>query len=88
MPTVELPSALRAHAGNQARVQVSAATVAEALEGACRIHPRLRAMLFLPSGQLRRTIGVFVGEDDVRDALAQPLGPRDVVAVITAMAGG
>lgn len=88
MPTVELPAALRAHAKGQARVVVEAKTVAEALEAVCVIHPRLRAQLWLTPGQLRRTIGVFVGEEDMREGLAHGLSDRDVVVLITAMAGG
>jgi molybdopterin converting factor small subunit len=90
MPIVELPSALRVHADRQARVTVEATTVAAALEAVCRAHPALRPQLWLADGQVRRTIGVFVNEEDVRspEGLAQALGPRDVVVLITAMAGG
>ena len=88
MPTVELPAALRPHAKGQARVQVEAATVADALEALCVLHPRLRVQLWQAPGQLRRTLGVFVAEEDVREALTQALGQRDVVVLITAMAVG
>ena len=90
MPTLELPSALRAHAGGKARVTVEAGTVAEALEALCVQHPALRPHLWMAGGKLRRTLGVFVAEEDVRseEGLAQRLGPRDVVVLITAMAGG
>ncbi len=90
MAIVELPSALRVHANRQARVTVDAGTVSEALEALCRVHPALRPQLWMADGQLRRTIGIFVNEEDARspEGLAQPLGPRDVVVLITAMAGG
>jgi predicted phage tail protein len=87
MPIVELPSALRVHADRQVRVTVTARTVKEALEALCVAHPALRAQLYMATG-LRRTIGIFVNEEDVRDTLLQELGPRDVVVLITAMAGG
>ena len=87
MPVVEIPAAFRVHADRRARVTVTAGTVQEALDALCLSHPALRAQLFMATG-LRRTIGVFVNEEDVRDTLWQELGPRDVVVLITAMAGG
>ena len=90
MPVVELPAALRPRASARAKVQVDGATVAEALESLCRAHPELRPRLFTGAGQLKRTVGIFVGEDDVRSdaGLARPLGPSELVVLVAAMAGG
>lgn len=90
MPLVELPAALRPRGAARAKVKVDGATVAEALESLCRAHPELRPRLFTGTGQLKRTVGIFVGEDDVRsdDGLARPLGPSELVVLVAAMAGG
>ena len=88
MVTIELPAALRALAGQQARVRVEAATVQGALEALCGAHPALREKLFLEAGGLRRSVGVFVGEDDVRDEPLRAVSARDVVVLVAAMAGG
>ncbi len=88
MVTVELPAALRGLAGNEARVQVSAATVGAALDALCARSPALRSKLFTDTGALRRTVGVFVDDDDVRDTPAHPLRDGQVVVLIAAMAGG
>ncbi len=90
MAIIELPSALRVHANRQARVVVEAATVAQALEALCVAHPALRPQVWMATGTLRRTIGVFLREDDMRspEGLAHPLGAQDVLVLITAMAGG
>jgi molybdopterin converting factor small subunit len=90
MPIVELPAALRARAASRARVTVEGRTVAEALESLCKAHPQLRPQLFTGAGQLKRTIGIFVGEDDVRsdEGLARGLSPTEVVVLVAAMAGG
>jgi molybdopterin converting factor small subunit len=90
MPSVELSSALRPHAGGLARLEVRAGTVASALEEICIQWPALRPRLWAAGGAPRRTIGLFVNEEDVRspEGLALALGPRDVLVVLTAMAGG
>ena len=90
MPIIELPAALRPRAAGKAKLTVEGATVAEALESLCTAHPELRPQLFTPEGKLKRSIGIFVGEDDVRsdDGLARSLEQRELVILIVAMAGG
>ncbi len=90
MPIIELPAALRPRAAGKARLSVQGATVAEALESLCRAHPELRPQLFTGAGKLKRTIGIFVGEDDVRsdEGLARALAQGELVILIAAMAGG
>lgn len=90
MPLVELPAALRPGGTGRAKVKVDGATVAEALESLCRSHPELRPRLFTGAGQLKRTIGIFVGEDDVRsdEGLARRLSQAELIVLVAAMAGG
>ena len=90
MPVVELPAALRPRAAGRAKIAVEGATVADALESLCRAHPELRPQLFTGAGKLKRTVGIFVGEDDVRsdEGLARPLGATELVVLVAAMAGG
>ena len=90
MPIIELPAALRPRFAGRARLSVEGATVAQALESLCRVHPELRPQLFTGAGKLKRTVGIFVVEDDVRsdEGLARLLGPTELVILIAAMAGG
>lgn len=91
MATVELPAQLRAHVGGKARVKVDGKTVREALDQLVTAAPSLRTVLFIESsGELKRTVGVFLGEDDVRssEGLARSIGAGDVIVLIAAMAGG
>jgi molybdopterin converting factor small subunit len=90
MPIVEIPAALRGRAAGRAQITVEGVTVSEALHGLCRAHPELRPQLFTPAGVLKRTVGIFVGEDDVRtdEGLARALGPGERVVLVAAMAGG
>ena len=89
MPIIEIPAALRPRA-SRAKISVEGATVAEALEALCRAHPELRPRLFTGTGQLKRSVGIFVGEDDVRsdEGLARALGPSELLVLVAAMAGG
>ena len=88
MATLELPALLRSHAGGLARFETSAGTVAEAVAALCVAHPALRSRLFLADGSLRRSIGLFLDEDDVSDEPQRPLGPTDVVTLVAAISGG
>ncbi len=90
MPVVELPAALRPRAAGRAKITVEGATVADALESVCRAHPELRPQLFTFGGKLKRTVGIFVGEDDVRsdEGLARALTATELVVLVAAMAGG
>jgi adenylyltransferase/sulfurtransferase len=90
MPTLELPASLRALAGNRATLTVEARTVGEALTAAVAQAPALRDALFTEAGGLKRTVNVFVGDDDLRElqGLQTALGPKAVVTLVTALAGG
>lgn len=87
MPTIELPAALRGHAGGKAKLSLEAKTVHEALLTLTKRHPALATVLFNGTA-LKRTIGVFVDDEDVRTELDRELKPNDVVVLIAAMAGG
>jgi len=88
--TVRLPTALRAYAGQQARVEVDARTVGEALDALARKHPDLRAHLYEDSGRLRSFVNLFLGDRDVRTLQGPqtPLRDGDTLLVVPSVAGG
>jgi molybdopterin converting factor small subunit len=87
---VRIPTQLRALAGGAGEVQVEGSTVGEALKALDAAHPGFAERLFDESGNLRRFVNVFVGEEDVRflEGLATPVQPGLVVSVVPAVAGG
>ena len=87
---VRIPAQLRPLAGGAGEVQVDGATVGEALKALDVAHPGFAERLFDETGNLRRFVNVFVGEEDVRflEGLATPLQPGSVVSVVPAVAGG
>lgn len=87
MPIIELPAALRAHTAGKAKLAIEAKTVGEALTTLSKLHPALESVLFNGTS-LKRTIGVFLDDEDVRAEPNRALKPDDVLVLIAAMAGG
>lgn len=90
MPIFELPSALRPATAGVGRLSVEGGTVGEALAALVARHAGLRAQLFDERGQLKRSVSLFLGDDDLRSlqGLQTKLAPKDLVLVVTAIAGG
>ena len=90
MTAVRIPPVLRAQAGNQKRVDVTGATVGEALDALLMQFPDLREQLFSGDGSLNRFVNIYVNGRDVRyeQELATPVGEGDEVILLPAMAGG
>jgi sulfur-carrier protein len=88
--TVVIPSALRHHAGDQAKVRVEGATVGEALAGLAEKHPQLKAHLFTDEGTARRFVNVYLNSGDIRhlDGLRTPVRAGDEIVLVPAIAGG
>ncbi|HPH65399.1 MAG TPA: MoaD/ThiS family protein [Kofleriaceae bacterium] len=90
MPRIELPSAMRVHAGNQRHVDVAGDTVGAALAAVETAYPALRGYLLNAAGQIPRHVVIFVGEQDVRagQGAATALNASSVVTVLLPVAGG
>jgi hypothetical protein len=83
---VTLPAALlRLFPGAAARVEVSAATVAEAIAALNARWPGMRDRLCDSTPRIRRNINVFVGGR--RATLATPLAPGAEVTILIGMIG-
>jgi sulfur-carrier protein len=86
---VHIPTAMRQHADGQAVVEVSAASVKEALDSLSAKHPGITARLF-ENGQVRRFVNIYLNDEDIRylKQLDTPLKQGDVVSILPALAGG
>lgn len=90
MPTIRIPSALRTWTAGAADVEVTAATVRDALVDLERQHPGVTARLLDPSGAVKPFIRIFVGPDDI-GALAgldTRIAANDEISIVPAIAGG
>lgn len=90
MPTIRVPSALRTLTGGAADVEVSAATVRDALAELEKKHPGVAAKVLDGSGAVKPFIRIYVGPDDIGSlaGLDTNVGARDEISIIPAIAGG
>lgn len=90
MPSIRVPSALRTFTGGNADVDVTATTVRDALADLERRHPGIAARILDDTGAVKPFIRIFVGPDDIGGmaGLDTPIGERDEVSIVPAIAGG
>jgi molybdopterin converting factor small subunit len=90
MSTVFIPAVLRPSVGGVKSLDLGGETVGELVTALLERHPGLGGQLLTPEGELNRFVNVYVNGQDVRylDGLATPVGERDEVRLLPAMAGG
>jgi len=88
--SVRIPTPLRTMTSGQAEVTVDGATVRDVIEGLEKQFPGMRARLCDDSGDVRRFVNVFVGDEDIRflQGLDTPVPDGTQVSIIPAVAGG
>ncbi|MGA8764099.1 MAG: ubiquitin-like small modifier protein 1 [Candidatus Sulfotelmatobacter sp.] len=90
MSKIHIPTPLRQYVGKQSTVDVTGATVAEAMNALVARHPDLRRHLYTEDGKLRAFVNVYVNEEDIRylqkDATAVKDG--DSISIVPSIAGG
>ncbi len=86
---VSIPTALRQFAGGNGSLTVEADTVGAALRSLTTQHPELGNQL-MANGELRNFVNVYLNDDDVRylQGMETPIGERDEISIIPAIAGG
>jgi adenylyltransferase/sulfurtransferase len=87
---VLIPTPLRQYADKKTTVEVSAATVGEALSQLTQAHPDLKKHLFTDAGQLRAFVNIYLNDEDVRylSKDATPVTPADTLSIVPSIAGG
>jgi len=85
-----VPTPLRQYAGKQSAIDVSAATVGEALTALTATYPELRRHLYSDEGKLRAFVNVYLNDDDVRYLQNEqtPVKDGDTLSIIPSIAGG
>ena len=88
--SVRIPTILRTYTGGDSEVQANGATLTEVLDDLEANHAGIRARILDDTGEIRRFVNVYVGNDDVRFleglATATPAGTQ--ISIIPAVAGG
>ncbi|MFY9752654.1 MAG: ubiquitin-like small modifier protein 1 [Candidatus Acidiferrales bacterium] len=87
---VMIPTPLRAYAGKQESVEVTAATVGQALAALTAQFADLKKHLFSDDGRLRSFVNVYVNDEDIRYLQKDQTRVRDgdTVSIIPSIAGG
>jgi molybdopterin synthase sulfur carrier subunit len=90
MSTVFIPAVLRPQVGGAKSLELGGATVGDLVGALLERHPGLGGQLLTPEGELNRFVNVYVNGQDVRylEGLKTPVGDRDEVRLLPAMAGG
>lgn len=87
---VRIPTVLRPKVGGRAVVSVEGATVREVLAAVESAHPGFGPMVLEASGTLKRFVGVFLDDEDVRyrQGLDTPVADGSTLVILPAVAGG
>jgi MoaD family protein len=87
---VRLPTVLRPHAGGQAVVEISGATIGEVLTTLIGDFPGLNGQVIGEDGTLNKFVNIYVNDDDVRylQQLETPVKDGDEISILPAVAGG
>jgi sulfur-carrier protein len=88
--TVRVPGPLRRLTNGSAEVSVEGGTVKAALQSLDTTYPGFRDRLYDESGNLRQFINIYVNDSDIRfgQGLDTPVGERDELSIVPAVAGG
>jgi molybdopterin synthase sulfur carrier subunit len=87
---VRLPTLLRVHADGASSVSAEGTTIGEVFAALTTSYPGLSGQLVDETGALHKFVNVYVNDDDIRylQQLDTPVGDRDVVSILPAVAGG
>jgi molybdopterin converting factor small subunit len=90
MKTLLIPTALRGFVDGKASVEVSGATIGEALADLADRHPEVKRHIYEDDGGLRSFINIYLGEDNVKTlrGLETPLQDGAELMLVPAIAGG
>ena len=90
MLKIYVPVTLRKFTNGQSMLELTGATVAEVLKEMESRFPGIKGQLYNENGQLNSHIAVFINDINIRDLNDEetPVGARDEVYIVPAMAGG
>ncbi|MGD0912801.1 MAG: MoaD/ThiS family protein [Terracidiphilus sp.] len=89
--TIFIPTPLRALAGGSKALEVSATTVAGALDELTAAYPDLKKHLFNEQGKVRLFVNLYLNDEDVRylpQKEDSPVTATDTLSIIPSIAGG
>src|SRR5437763_2625106 len=90
MAKILIPTALRQFTEQSDSVEVSGATVGEALQHLTAKYPNIKKNLFNDQGKLRSFVNVYVNDEDIRfmDKDETELEGNETISIVPSIAGG
>jgi molybdopterin synthase sulfur carrier subunit len=90
MATVRIPSPLRRYTNSQSKVETNGGSIGELLENLEAQYPGIKSKLCDDSGNIKRYVNIFINDEEIRTLQGSetPVGEKDEVSIIPAMAGG
>ncbi len=90
MAIVRIPTPLRKLTGGAEEVTASGKSVGELIGELEKKFPGIKERICDESGSVRRFVNIFVKDEDIRflQNLETPLGDKDEVSIVPAIAGG
>jgi molybdopterin converting factor small subunit len=88
--SVRIPTILRTYTGGSAEVSAESGTLREVIANLDAVYPGLGGRIVDDTGNLRRFVNVYIGDEDVRFAqgMDTPVPSGSHISVIPAVAGG
>ena len=90
MAIVRIPTPLRKLTGGAEEVSASGKNVGELIGDLEKKYPGIKERICNDAGAVRRFVNIFVKDEDIRflQNLDTPLGEKDEVSIVPAIAGG
>ena len=90
MATIRIPTPLRKLTQGKEEVTASGGTIGALIASLETQYPGIKERICDESGAVRRFVNIFVKDEDIRflQNLDTPLGERDEVSIVPAIAGG
>ncbi|MDB4969733.1 MAG: thiamine S protein [Myxococcales bacterium] len=90
MAIVRIPTPLRKLTGGSEEVTVAGKSVGELIGELEKQYPGIKERICDEAGAVRRFVNIFVKDEDIRflQNLETPLGEKDEVSIVPAIAGG
>jgi adenylyltransferase/sulfurtransferase len=90
MAKILIPTALRQFTEQSDAVEVTGATVSDALSALTLRYPNIKKNLFNDQGKLRSFVNVYVNDEDIRylDKVETKLNGTETISIVPSIAGG
>jgi molybdopterin converting factor small subunit len=87
---VLIPTPLRPFVGKRTTIELTAATVGDALRSLTDQFTDLRKHLYTDDGRIRSFVNVYLNDEDIRylEKEATPLKDGDTISIVPSIAGG